>query len=143
MIADVHVNMRTHVAHGAYSLSSFKCIGACLLIFASSPADLVEGIRISLIAQRAHTNLTTSAGLVFVCCFLSRAPRLNPPTSFTRPLTEPKAPIYTQVSSTCPFEGALELDIKLTRSPRAYELTAPRRPCAASAARLGSLILPS
>ena len=65
---------------------------------------------------------TTSAGLVLVALAYFSAFCVFPLAVFTRPITELKTP---------------------PMSPRAYEVTAESTPWPASAARLGSLILPS
>lgn len=85
--------------------------------------------------------LTTSAGLVFVWRVRSRAPEFAPVTPLKTFVTEPIMPPY-EISRVMSQKHSSDVEVR-TISPRAYELTAPRRPCAASAARLGSLILPS
>lgn len=65
---------------------------------------------------------TTSAGLVLVAFVILSAFCVLPVAVLTRPIADLKTPLM---------------------SPRAYEVTADKRPCPASAAKLGSLTFPS
>lgn len=73
-------------------------------------------------ARKFHNSRTQSAGLVRVAFEILSAFCPLPLAVLTNPVTELNMP---------------------PRSPRAYEVTADNKPCPASAARFGSLILPS
>ena len=111
-------------AHSTGCLTSFLRISACLRIFATAPRNLTwhRSQHSSDQAPTWRIKLTTSAGLVFVARAYFSAFCVLPPAVLTRPRADLRTP---------------------PMSPRAYDVTADSKPCPASAARLGSLSLPS